>query len=337
MPRNTEVIRQWNVLREIEVSRRVTIRRLSSITGVSTRTIRRDLEALQEAGFPIFDEQAEGERYWRLDTRPFRALTESGLTLDELAALHFSRALLAELAGAPFRDELTSAFAKLDRSLPPRMRQFLDRLPEAIQAKPQPVGKRASPHQRDLTNRLLDAILHRRRVEMRYHSYSSRRQKDYRVDPYRLVYAHGGLYLFAFVPDYGELRTFAIERIRHLSPLEETFQRLADAGNGGFADSLGTYHGVPERIDVRFAPQAARYVQERVWHPSQTVRRERTGAVVLTLHVSNDRALRSWILSFGRFAHVLAPARLVTQIARELKEASKAYAGLGRNLGPEPA
>ncbi|MAM84347.1 MAG: transcriptional regulator, partial [Acidobacteria bacterium] len=72
MPRNAEVIRQWNVLRELEASRRATISGLAQKMDVTTRTIRRDLEALQVAGFPIFDELVDGKRFWKLDTKPFR-------------------------------------------------------------------------------------------------------------------------------------------------------------------------------------------------------------------------------------------------------------------------
>ena len=61
MPRNAEVIRQWSILRDLEASRRMTIDEMAARTGVTTRTIRRDLEALQEAGFPLFDEVHEGK------------------------------------------------------------------------------------------------------------------------------------------------------------------------------------------------------------------------------------------------------------------------------------
>ena len=67
--RNAEVIRQWTILRDLEASRRVTIDELAERTGVSTRTIRRDLEALQSAGFPLFDETYEGKKYWTLSPR----------------------------------------------------------------------------------------------------------------------------------------------------------------------------------------------------------------------------------------------------------------------------
>src|SRR4051794_15855364 len=54
VPRNAEVIRQWTILREIERARGagVTIDDLASLCSVTTRTIRRDLKALEESGFP---------------------------------------------------------------------------------------------------------------------------------------------------------------------------------------------------------------------------------------------------------------------------------------------
>src|SRR6186997_229653 len=93
VPRNAEVIRQWSILRDLESSRRMTIDDLAERTGVTTRTIRRDLEALQSAGFPLFDEQIDGKRYWMLEARAFRRLDDTGFTIAELSALYFSRAL----------------------------------------------------------------------------------------------------------------------------------------------------------------------------------------------------------------------------------------------------
>src|SRR5262245_57785094 len=129
MPRNAEVIRQWTILKEIEAARGagVTIDDLSSRCGVTTRTIRRDLQALEESGFPIYDDRShdDGRTRWLMNGQAFKSLS-TGLTLSELCALHFSRTLLESLAGTPFRDELESAFDKLGGSLTPHMRAFLD-------------------------------------------------------------------------------------------------------------------------------------------------------------------------------------------------------------------
>ena len=325
MPRNAEVIRQWNILRAIEASRRVTIDSLAETQGVTTRTIRRDLEALQAAGFPLFDDVEDGKRYWRIDTRPFKALADTGFTLSEVCALYFSRTLLDVLAGTPFRDDLASAFTKFERALSPKMRQFLDRLPNVLQAKREPQRKPHAAREREITARLIEATLSRRRATMRYHSLSSGRTKGYLVEPYRLVYADGGLYLIAFVPEYDGLRTFALERTESLSLLEETFEPREALVDEVFQHSLGINQGTPQRIEIEFSAPVARYVAERLWHPSQTLDERPDGSVRLTLDVADDWALRRWILGFGPAARVMSPPSLVQAIHEELSRAADYY------------
>ena len=324
MPRNAEVIRQWSILRDLEASRRLTIDDMASRTGVTTRTIRRDLEALQSAGFPLFDETYEGKKYWTLEHRAFKRLDDTGFTLAELSALYFSRTLVECLAATPFHTDVRSAFDKLAGALTPGMRQFLDRLPLVMQAKADPGAHPAAARGKEMSQ-LLDATLNHRRISMRYHSFSSDREKDYLLEPYRVVFAQGALYLVAFVPEYKGLRTFAVDRIRSLSVLEERFEPV-EVMEDAFAHSMGVHQGPPERIEIVFEPRIARYLKERVWHASQEIQEQPDGSLRLTLHVSNDWALRSWILGFGPLARVIAPASLAVQILAELEATRDRYA-----------
>jgi proteasome accessory factor B len=326
MPRSAEVIRQWTILRDLEASRRLTIDDLARRTGVTTRTIRRDLEALQAAGFPLFDEVHDGKKFWTLEQRAFRRLDDTGFTLAELSALYFSRTLVECLAATPFHRDVRSAFDKLAAALTPGMRQFLDRLPLVMQAKAEPGAATApSPRHGATVAQLLDATLHHRRLTMRYRSLSSGREKDYVVEPYRLVFAQGGLYLVAFVPEYKEFRTFAVERLLSLTVSEERFEPV-EREQEAFAHSLGVHEGPPERIEIAFEPRIVPYVRERTWHASQQIRDEDNGSIVLTLNVCNDFALRSWILGFGPLARVVSPPHLAAQILAELEGARLRYA-----------
>src|SRR6185436_4841221 len=184
------------------------------------------------------------------------------------------------------------------------MRQFLDRLPSVLAAKPGPRvrGGESSPA---IVARLLEATLHFRVATMRYHSMSSGRVKDYELHPYRLAFAQGGLYLLAYVPEYDDVRTFAIDRIRSVSLEKETFTPRKQVADDVFENSLGVHSGPAEKIEVEFAARVAPYVRARVWHASQETRDLADGATLLTLHVCNDWALRSWILGWGPFARVV--------------------------------
>jgi predicted DNA-binding transcriptional regulator YafY len=331
VPRNAEVIRQWTILREIERARMtgVTIDELASHCDVTTRTIRRDLQALEEAGFPLFDDRSrdDGRTRWTINGQAFKGLF-AGLTLSELCALYFSRTLLESLAGTPFRDELESAFDKLGATLTPHMRQFLDQLPQVIVSKPDPNRRRAAddaPRQQQIVGRALEGTLHHRQATLTYHSRSSDRTKSYLVHPYRLAYAQGGLYLLAYVPEYGEVRTFAVERIQEVSLLEERFTPIDELPDAAFPHSLGVHSGPPEHVAIEFQPVVAEYVKAREWHRSQAWRAHDDGGGTMTLDVCVDQALTSWILSFGPFARVITPERVAEDIAAQFKAAHAQY------------
>ena len=325
MPRNQEVIRQWKVLHALESSRHgATIDALADDLEVTTRTIRRDLAALQEAGFPLYDERdEEGRAHWRLEGQVLKGI-ETGFTLAELCALYLSRNMLEAVAGTPFQRDLTLAFTRLEKMLSPRMRQFLDRLPQVLVAKPGPRarGAGASP---DIVARLLEATLHYRVANMKYNSISSGRMKDYLIHPYRLVFAQGGLYLLAYVPEYEDVRTFAIDRIAAVSLDKQTFTPGRAIPDDVFGNSLGVNTGPTSRVDIAFDARVAPYVRARVWHPSQAIRESDEGGLVLTLEVCNDAALRSWILSWGASARVLSPASLAAEIRADLTNATAQY------------
>lgn len=325
MPRNQEVIRQWKVLHALESSRHgASIDSLAGELGVTTRTIRRDLEALQEAGFPLFDTRDdEGRVRWRLDGQVLKGL-DTGFTLAELCALYLSRNLLESVAGSPFQRDLGHAFERLQRALSPRMRQFLDRLPAVLVAKPGP-RVRGGEALSEIVARLLEATLHFRVTTMRYHSVSSARVKDYLVHPYRLAFAHGGLYLLAYVPAYEDVRTFAVDRITSATLEKGTFTPRREVPEDVFANSLGVNSGPPARVEIAFDGQIAPYVRARVWHASQEMREGDAGSFVLTMHVCHDWALRSWILSWGPFARVVAPASLAAEVRSDLDAAQALY------------
>ena len=325
MPRNQEVIRQWKLLHALEASRHgATIQALAEELEVTTRTIRRDLAALQEAGFPLFDEHDEdGRARWRLDGQVLKGL-DTGFTLQELCALYLGRNLLETVAATPFQRDLGLAFARLEKLLSPRMRQFLDLLPAVLTAKAGPRSRGAAAATA-LVQKLLEATLHHRVATMRYHSVSSGGVKDYLVHPYRLAFAQGGIYLLAHVPAYKDVRTFAVDRIKHVSLEKQTFTPERTVNEDVFANSLGINTGPAARVEIEFSPKVAPYIRARVWHTSQQLREDADGTLVLAMDVCHDWALRSWILSWGRFARVLTPAALADELRSDLQAASERY------------
>src|SRR5512139_1789701 len=124
MARNKELIRQWQILRDIDGARNgISIQKLAAERDVHQKTIRRDLEALQKAGFPLYDTKVNGTTMWRMYPNALKGLENTSWSMTELCALYFSRTMLDTLAGAPFETDLATAFAKLEKVMPARIRR----------------------------------------------------------------------------------------------------------------------------------------------------------------------------------------------------------------------
>jgi predicted DNA-binding transcriptional regulator YafY len=327
MERHSEIVRQWRILLALESrARGLTLAEAQQIAGdgVSDRTIRRDLDALAQAGFPIDTAKRDGKTIYTLNRDVFRGVAAAGFSLSELCALHLSRTVLTAVAGGPFKASLSSAFDKLHDALPPSMWKFIESLPDALGAKEHASRPRDAGSAKAI-DALMNAILSRRRVRMRYHSFSSQQVKDYIVEPYRLAYAQGGLYLQAFVPEYSEMRTFAAQRIESAVGLEESFNPIGDAPPEVFPHSLGAFSGTPEEVVIEFSAAEAPYVRERQWHSSQAIDDLPDGRIRLTLNVVIDWELQAWIMGFGPAARVIRPEAFAKRIVESLEETRATY------------
>jgi predicted DNA-binding transcriptional regulator YafY len=324
--RNAEVIRQWRILKTIEAGRWTSSTQLAEDNGVTERTIRRDIEALQEAGFPLYDDRVDGRRVWRL-VEGYQQRLKQSFTLAELAALYFSRNMLSFLGGAPFAQDVESAFAKIREALPAKSLPFLSRIQDLFSARPDP-WKDYSKKQ-DVIAGLIDAILHQRQARIAYYSFNSRRTKSYTLDPYRLVYYRGGLYLYARAEEYDEVRTFAVERIQRMEVLDQGFEIPPDFNPSEYARSaFGISGGRPETVELVFASGMAGYIRERNWHESQTLTDEPDGGVRLTMEVAPGFELTAWVKGFLPHVRVARPRSLREEIGRDLARA--------REVFPEP-
>ncbi len=326
MERHSEIVRQWRILLALESrARGLTLAEAQETAGdgVSDRTIRRDLDALGQAGFPIETSKRDGKTVYQLNREVFRGVASAGFSLSELCALHLSRTVLTAVAGGPFRESLASAFDKLYEALPPSMWKFIESLPDALGAKEHASRPRDAGSARAI-DALMSAILSRRRIRMRYHSFSSQQVKDYIVEPYRLAYAQGGLYLQAYVPDYRDMRTFATQRIEQAVALEESFSPVATEPDV-FPHSLGAFSGTPETVVIEFSAAEAPYVREREWHASQTIDDLPDGRLRLTLNVVIDWELQAWVMGFGPAAKVITPEAFARRIVESLEETRATY------------
>jgi predicted DNA-binding transcriptional regulator YafY len=321
--RGDQLARQWQLIQRLARSRvGVGLDQLAEDLGCVRRTVYRDLDALQYAGFPVVSERRDGRVLYRfLDSF---GLGDVPFTTDEVLALVFGEDLLRPLEGTVFHDSIRSALGKIRTALGPELEAFALRLGESFRVMPGPHKRYA--RYREVIQVLNEAVLGRRRVRMSYRTGSTGRVATRRLDPYRVWYRSGGLYVIGHDHKSGEVRTFAVDRIGSAALEEERFKVPASFDFDAYtASAFGVVAEPATRVRIRFDPRLALQVEERVWHPSQKLERLPGGGLELALEVGGLAEVQSWVLSFGAGAEVLEPAELRAAARAELAAALARY------------
>jgi predicted DNA-binding transcriptional regulator YafY len=323
MPRNDQGIRQWLLLRRLDASASATLDELLQFVPEdypkNSRTIRRDLEALEAAGYPLVTDRVNGQTRWRL-MDGFSNIPALGFSATELMALTFSRNLLKPLDGTEIQASLNSALNKVAAALPPQGHEYVRGMEQIFS-----VG--IGPHKsyrahRQTIDAISQAIDKRRTAQMRYYSASRDHTSRREVDPYFLRYADGGLYLIGHCHLRKEVRMFAVERVRSIALTDHPYQMPLGFNVDEYVqDALGVMRsGRRIEVELLFSKKAAAWVMDKSWHPSQETKLLKDGRLKMTLKVADNDELVGWILSFRGQVRVVRPEALREKVKEEARK-----------------
>jgi predicted DNA-binding transcriptional regulator YafY len=256
------------------------------------------------------------------------------LSAGEAAAVFLAAKLLDQCRGTPYEDAVHRALSKLAYLFPRTV--TLDSLE-------QPAGWvsfRMEPL-RGEERQVLEAFLllerareEQRTVQIRYFTASRGERSEREIDPYHLHLHDGVWYVFAFCRWRGEVKIFALDRMEEAVLTDRRFEVRADFSPEAFmADSFRIERGEPVDVAVRFAPEQARYVRGKQWHPSQTVEELPDGGLILRMRVGGSGEVKRWVLSFGAGAEVLEPEGLRKEVASIASELLSLYSGTQATAG----
>lgn len=315
--------RVHDIIRLVESRHGMTIEELAEETGVTRRTIHRDLNAIHEAGYPLVADREGTRKVYRFLTR-FKDVPPINFTLPELATLYFLRSQAEMLIGTPFGDELEAIFRKIQSVLPPRYAAHLERISGV--ALPLIQGRHDYRDMGDLLGTVRDALIRQNRISLRYRATGRKRGESYLVDPYTLIFYKGGLYLVGYAHKRKALRTFAVDRILGVTVEPERFEMPEEyRPTERLNDAFGIVSEEPMPVRVRFSPRVVHAVKGRLWHPSQKMEELPDGTVELSFSAGGKMEILAWILSYGEYAEVLAPDDLRTAVAEVAKQMQGMY------------
>lgn len=324
MARGDQLSRQWKIIQSLLAAKRGrSATELSDALDCHSRTVYRDLEALQLAGFPLYTEKEDNRTLW--------SILETGkhhmpipLNLTELMALYFSRNMLKVLEGSALSESLDTLFRKVKATLPPEYIDYLGKIEHSLE-----VGVKArKPYRRfqQTLDQIHEAIQSQCHIDIDYFTMSRREKTRRRVAPYKIWFYDETFYLIGHCCQRKAIRLFAIERIEHITLTDEDFQAPEGFDAEDYMQaSFGVFQGDPVEIKIHFTPAAAGYIQEKIWHPTQKLSSQSDGSLIFQAQVAGLEEIKWWVLRWGAGAEVLAPPQLRKMVAREVNAMIAAY------------
>lgn len=295
---------------------------------VSRATLKRDLSYLRDRlGAPIEYDRFLGGYTLRaegLDGRGDRhELPGLWFTERELHALLTAHQLLSEI----------DAQGVLSRHLQP----LLDRIHSMLGSADLPPAdvmrrvKILTPAKRPVSSqwfeRVTQALIKRKRMEMTYLTRSRGESGQRVVSPQRMVHYRATWYLDAWCHKAQGLRRFALDAIEEARLMDEkardvplrTVESEMDAGYGIYAGAK------PQWAVLVFEAQAAQWISREQWHPQQQGRWRDDGRYELRLPYVQETEVVMDVLRHGAEVTVLSPPALVRRVRETLAAAGNLY------------
>lgn len=325
-----QIERHWLILNKIGRRYGVAKRELIQETGVSERTIERDIRVLMRY-FPSILKEKDGQqkRYRFKEDYLFPALD---LPLLERMALTLAQDVTSFLEGTPYYDALASAIGKIKDTLPAENRDYFNRMREVLALRLQPMKDFQAVASK--IAQAQEACTDRRRVELTYYAASSGESLQRKVNPYGIAYSDNALRLIGYCHTREDFREFVFDdRMRTLTVLDETFERRADFSlNEYAARGFGGIKDQPVEAVIRVGPPASRWVRTQRWSGLQKRVDLADDGIEMHFDTEGREGLMRQVLHWGSCAEVLSPTDFREEVAEEIRKMARKYEAPGAHV-----
>jgi predicted DNA-binding transcriptional regulator YafY len=294
---------------------------------ISPATLKRDLDYLKDRlGAPIlYDRYLNGYKFGANYQGEKHELPGLWFNERELYSLLMAHQLLSEL-------DTEGVISRHLQPLLERIHQMLG--PDEADAKSllrrvRIINSARRPVPGKFFELVVDALLNRRRIRMRYLTRSRAESSERDVSPQRMVHHKNTWYLDGWCHRTDSLRRFSLDAIEHAELLEARAKEVASKTLESEMDAgYGIYAGAKRHwATLSFDAQAAQWVSREEWHPEQKARFTDDGRFELQVPYVEETELAMDILRHGGHVAVVAPPSLRVMVRKQLQDALAMNAG----------
>jgi len=294
-----KLARLGRMLRTFMEQEKVSSSALSETLQTTVRTIQRDILFLKAAGFPV----KETDRgMYSLD----KSLLKHFEVFDdvELALVVALKNLVLQL-GQPFQNAADGLF---------------NRLYDVVMAEPVFVKIDESvPLDSRLLSRIVKAICMKKQGRFQYSVFSP---YEVIVEPYKVVYFDGFWYLVGRDIHDGELKRYALDKIKDFKATRTCFKCIPATLYSDLKNSANIWFAAKRTIEILILvdQSCADYFKRRKIFPTQEIREEKSdGSLIVSFLVGNYEEIRNILKTWLPNVKILAPEGLKEEFMKGMQ------------------
>ena len=327
----TELTQIERILRIIQIlsagSRLTTSALLTRFEGdVSLRTLQRDFQKIQVAGIPLLSRKTKAnENEWYLDSA-FRSFLPRTLGLNEYLASYILRENLKVFRNTNFSTEIDSLIEKIEQIVPDDVFLKTEEIDPSQLYENYSAGMYDYSGSNELIADLIKSILEKRNCFVRYYNANEEKHKGFYIEPRRLVYYSGSLYVVGYIRRFDNFVLLAVQRIHKLKIQDTVFpeEPLFDA-QSFWAGKFGLFSAESNQVRLKFKKGIRHHIEGRTWHPSQSFGSDSEGNLFLEMTVGLTPELISWILGWSYYVKVHKPPELIDMVKERIQAMANIY------------
>ncbi|HVB04133.1 MAG TPA: WYL domain-containing protein [Chitinophagaceae bacterium] len=176
---------------------------------------------------------------------------------------------------------------------------------------------------------IVESMKDRKMIRISYQSFSRDTPKEHWIEPYHLREYNNRFYLVGKSTRSGNrILTFGLDRMINLWPTDQSFDAPGFDDQAFFGSVLGISapDQQPQRIELEFSPQQAKYIKSQPIHLSQQILKDSPSVCRIRLDLVINHELLMLLLSYGSGVRVIRPGSLANRIREEALAIGKLYA-----------
>lgn len=168
---------------------------------------------------------------------------------------------------------------------------------------------------------IIKAIKEQKVIRLYYQPFYEDKPYFSEIHPYLLKEYKGRWYMIGLHDFKGQLRTYALDRIRDIQDSDIKYRKQNFSAEEYFKNSIGIIspEGLPPRILIAVQKTQAQYMISQPWHESQNIDDESDDEIIFSFKLHPTYEFISLLLSYGKDLKVLSPESLKSNIKGQLE------------------